>query len=107
MTRKPGETLQELGARICQAAATCDFPSMRDVQDEALWQLLICSVNNKDVTKALFRVKSDELVFAKALQNAIVIEDSCKVAKETVYRSRAKPVNQIKDKTKKQKNTTF
>ena len=42
ITRKPRETLQELGARIRQAAATCDFPSIRDVQDEALRQRLIC-----------------------------------------------------------------
>ena len=107
MTRKPGETLQELGARIRQAAATCDFPSIKDVQDEALRQRLICSVNNEAVTKALFRVKNDELTFAKALQIAIEIEDSCKVAKETVYGSRAKPVNQIKDKTKKQNKSTY
>ena len=36
MQRKPGETLQELVARIRQDAATCDFPSIKDPQDEAL-----------------------------------------------------------------------
>ena len=33
MQRKPGETLQELAARILQDAATCDFPSIKDPQD--------------------------------------------------------------------------
>merc|ERR1712213_85432 len=47
MQRKPGETLQELAARIRQDAATCDFTSIRDPQDEALKQRFICSVNNE------------------------------------------------------------
>ena len=41
MQRKPGETLQELAARIRQDAATCDFPSIKDPQDEALRQRFI------------------------------------------------------------------
>ena len=49
MQRKPGETLQELAARIRQDAATCDFPSIEDPQDEALRQRFICSVNNETV----------------------------------------------------------
>ena len=36
MQRKPGESLQELAARIRQDAATCDFASIKDPQDEAL-----------------------------------------------------------------------
>ena len=38
MQRKPGETLQELAARICQEAVTCDFPSIEHPQDKALPQ---------------------------------------------------------------------
>ena len=34
--RKPGQTLQELAAGIRQDAATCDFPSTQDPQDETL-----------------------------------------------------------------------
>ena len=35
MQRKPGETIHELAARIRQDAATCDFTSIRNPQDEA------------------------------------------------------------------------
>ena len=51
MQRKPGETLQELAARIRQDAATCDFPSIKDPQDEALRQRFICPVNNEAVLR--------------------------------------------------------
>ena len=33
---QPGETVHELAARIRQAATTCDFPSIKDIQDEAM-----------------------------------------------------------------------
>ena len=85
MSRKPGESLQELASRIRQDAATCDFSSITDPQDEALRQRFICSVNNEAVLKALFRVKADELSFSKAINIAIETEDAAKVAKETVY----------------------
>ena len=49
MQRKPGETLEELAARIRQDAATCDFPSIKDPQAEALRQRFICTVNNEAV----------------------------------------------------------
>ena len=96
MQRKPGESLQELAARIRQDAATCDFASIRDPQDEALRQRFICSVNNEAVLKALFKIKDDELNFARAVQVAIETEDAAKVAKETVYGSKSKPVSKVK-----------
>nr|KAG5689431.1 hypothetical protein BaRGS_012253 [Batillaria attramentaria] len=96
MEQKPGETLQELAARIRQDAATCDFPSIQDPQDEALRQRFICSVNNEAVLKALFKVKDTELDFAKAVKIAIETEDAAKVAKETVYGSKPRPVNKVK-----------
>ena len=34
--RKPGETPQELAAMVRQQAATCDFASIKDPQEEAL-----------------------------------------------------------------------
>ena len=98
MQRKPGETLQELAARIRQDAATCDFSSITDPQDEALRQRFICSVNNEAVLKALFKVKDNELTFAKAVQTAIEVEDAAKVAKETVHGSKPKPVNKMQKK---------
>ena len=100
MERKPGETLQELAARIRQDAATCDFPSIKDPQDEALRQRFICSVNNESVLKAIFKVKDTDLTFAKAIQTAIETEDAAKVAKETVYGSKPRPVNKVHKNTR-------
>ena len=96
MQRKPGETLQELASRIRHDAATCHFSSIQDPQDEALRQRFICSVNNEAVLKALFKIKEDELTFAKAVQVAIETEDAAKVAKETVYGAKGKSVHKIK-----------
>nr|KAG5690302.1 hypothetical protein BaRGS_022529 [Batillaria attramentaria] len=56
----------------------------------------ICSVNNEAVLKALFKVKDTELDFAKAVKIAIETEDAAKVAKETVYGSKPRPVNKVK-----------
>ena len=66
--RKPGETIQELAARIRQDAATCDFASIKDPQDEALHTRLICLVNNETVLEALFKIKDDELDFTRAIK---------------------------------------
>ncbi|XP_014675860.1 PREDICTED: uncharacterized protein LOC106815848 [Priapulus caudatus] len=76
MQRKPGETIQELAARIRQDAATCDFTSIKDPQDEALRTRFICSVSNEAVLKALFKIKGDELDFARAVNIAIETEDA-------------------------------
>ena len=101
MQRKPGETLQELAARIRQDAAPCGFPSIKDPQDEALRQRFICSVNNEAVLKALFKIKGTEPTFARAVEVAIETEDTARVAKETVYGSKARPVNKVHQKQKK------
>ena len=101
MQRKPGETLQELAARIRQDAATCDFHSTKDPQDEALRQRFICSVNNEAVLKAVFKIKDTDLTFAHAVEVAIETEDAARVAKETVYGSKAKPVNKVHQNKKK------
>jgi hypothetical protein len=98
MNRKPGETLQELAARIRQDAATCDFTSIRDPQDEAMRTRFICSVKNEAVLKALFKVNDDDLTFAKAIQIATETEDAAKVAKETVQGPSSKTVNKVKPK---------
>ena len=101
MQRKPGETLQELVARIRQDTATCDFPSITDPLDENLRQRFICSVNNEAVLKAPFKVRDTDLTFACAVQVAIETEDAARVAKETVYGSKARPVNKVHQKQKK------
>jgi hypothetical protein len=98
MKRKPGETIQELAARIRQDAATCDFPSIKDPQDEALRTRFICSVNNEAVLKAFFKVKDDDLSFTKAIQIAIETEDAAKVAKETVHGSLPRAVSKVNQK---------
>ena len=87
--------LQELVARIRQDAATCDFASIKDPQDEALRSRFICSVNNEAVLKALFKVKDDELDFAKAIEIATETEDAAKVAKDTVHGAKPKPVHKV------------
>ena len=53
--------------------------------DEALRTRFICSINNEAVLKALFKVKDDELTFARAIEIAIETEGAAKVAKETVH----------------------
>ena len=94
--RKPDGTIQELAARIRQDAATCDFPSIQDPQDEALRTRFICSVNNEAVLKALFKIKDDELTFTRTIQLASEVEDAAKVAKETVYgHPSTKQINKI------------
>ena len=85
MKRKPGETVQELAARIKQAAATCDFANIENPLDEALRTRFICSINNEAVLKALFKINDDELNFEKAVQVATKTEEVAMVAKETVY----------------------
>lgn len=82
--RNPGETIQELAARIRHDAATCDFSSIRDPQDEALRTRFICSVKNEAVLKSLFKVDDDKLTFAVAVQTAMEV-DAAKVAKETAF----------------------
>ena len=100
MQRKPGETLKELAARIRRDATTCDFSSIRDPLDEALRSRFICSVNNEAVLKALFKVKDDELSFARAIEIAIETEDAAKVAKETVYGSKPRPIHRVSQQRK-------
>ena len=94
MDRKPGESVQELAARIRQDSVTCDFTSIRDAQDDAMRTRFICSVNNEAVLKAIFKKKDDEVTFAGAIQIAMETEDAAKVAKETVYGRKAE-VHQV------------
>ena len=82
MRRKPGETIQELATRIRQDAVTCDFPAIKDPLDEAMRTRFISSVDNEAV---LFRIKDNDLSFAKAIAVAVETEEATKVAKETVY----------------------
>ena len=97
MQRKPGETIQELAARIRQDAAKCDFPAIKDALDEAMRTRFICAVGNEAVLKAVFKVKDDELTFTKAIEIAQTTEDAAKVAKETVYGAAKEPVYQVND----------
>ena len=85
MKRKPDESILELAALIWQAAATCNFATIKDPLDKALRVRFICSINNETVLKALFKVKDDEIIFFRAVEIAIKTEDATNVAKETVY----------------------
>ena len=72
---KPGETPQELAARLHQQAVTCDFASIKDPQNEALRTKFICSI-----------------AFCKAVEVAVETEDVAKAAKETVHGSKPTPI---------------
>jgi len=96
MKRKPGETVQELVARIRQDAVTCDFASITKPLDEAMRTRFMCSIDNEAVLKALFKIKDDELSFSKAIEVAMDIEDAAKCAKETVYGDGMSNVDKIK-----------
>lgn len=56
---------------------------------------------NEVVLKALFKIKDTDLDFAHAVQAPIEIKDAVKVAKETVYESKIRPVNKVKWSQKK------
>ena len=83
--RKPGETLQELVARIRQAASTCDFQSVKDPQDEAMRTLFVCSIANESVLSVFFSVKDDDLTFAKTIELAVKTEEAAEIAKEIIH----------------------
>ncbi len=83
MSRKPGESVQELASRIRHDAVTCDFASIKDPLDEAMRTRFICSLSNEAILKSFFKCKDDDLTFARAIQIAQEHEESAKVAKET------------------------
>ncbi|KAL5479672.1 hypothetical protein EMCRGX_G023228 [Ephydatia muelleri] len=56
-----------------------------DPLDEAMRTRFICSVDNEAILMALFRIKDNDLTFAKAIAVAVETEEATKVAKETVY----------------------
>ena len=65
-------------SEIRHEAATCDFASIKDPQDEALRTKFICSIGNDAVLKALFKIKNDELTFTKAVEVTMETEDATK-----------------------------
>ena len=89
MNRKPGETVQELAARIRQQAATCDFTAIKDPQDESMRTKFICSIKNEAVIKDLFKVKDDELTFFRAVEIAAETEEAAKAAKNHLWHWRS------------------
>ena len=104
--RKPGESIQQLAARIRQDAVTCDFPSITNHLDEAMRTRFMCHVDNEAVLKALFKMKKEDLTFLKAIEIATQIEDAAKCAKETVSQERSLDVHTVqKQKFKPSKNS--
>ena len=83
--RQPGESPNDLAARLRQAAATCDFPSVKDWLDDSLRTAFVCKIDNEAVVKACFQRKPDELTFAKAVTLANEIEGADRAAKITTY----------------------
>ncbi|KAL5510824.1 hypothetical protein EMCRGX_G006430 [Ephydatia muelleri] len=72
---KPGETVQELAAHIRQDSVTCDFPSIRDPLNEAVRTRFMCY---EAVLKSLFKIKDNELTFARAIAVAVETEEAAK-----------------------------
>ena len=95
LKRQPGETIQELAAKIRTAASTCDFSSIEDTLDEALRTRFMCSVDNEAVLKSLFKIPEDELTFNRAVEIATEVEESAKVAKATVHGTPDEPVMKV------------
>ena len=95
LNRKPGETIQELAARIRQEAATCNFSAIEGPQDEAMRMRFICSVGNEAVLKMLFKEDDEKLIFTRAVQLACETEDAAQVAKETIYGSKQQSLNPV------------
>ena len=56
----------------------------------------VCSVNNEAIFKAIFRIKEDQLSFAKAIQVATQVEDDMKVPKDIIYGTSEKVMMFIK-----------
>ena len=54
----------------------------------------ICSVENEAILKALFKLKDEELTFAKAIDIAMEMEKAAQVAKQTVHGA-ANPVQVV------------
>ena len=95
LKRQPGETIQELAAKIRTAASTRDFSSIEDTLDEALRTRFMCSVDNEAVLKSLFKIPEDELTFNRAVEIATEVEESAKVAKATVHGTPDEPVMKV------------
>ena len=74
MKQKPGETPNELAARICQDGATFKFSAVKDPQDEAFRTCFICSIKNEAVLEAIFMLNDDEVSFEKAIDIAVNVE---------------------------------
>ena len=51
--------------------------------------------SNEAVLKSLFKIKDNELTFARAIAVAVETEEAAKVAKETVYGSKPSSIHQI------------
>ena len=86
MKRQPGESPNDLAARLRQAAATCDFPSVKDWLDDSLRTAFVCKIDEA-VVKACFQRKPDYLTFAIAVALANEIEGADRAAKITTYGS--------------------
>ena len=83
LTRRTGESIAQLAARIRPDALTCEFSDIDNPQDDAICTRFICSMQNEAFLKAVFK-EGGELTFARAIQIANEIEEAAKVAKETI-----------------------
>ena len=83
--RHPGESPNDLAARLRQAAATCDWDG--EWLDDSLRTAFVCKIDNEAVMKACFQKKPADLTFVKAVALANEIEEADRAAKVTTYGS--------------------
>ena len=102
MDRKPGETINELVARIRQDAVTCNFTSITDPLDEAMRTRFICSLNNEAVLRALFKVKDDDLTFARAVEMQLKSKTQLKLPRKRFTVNFKQEINKIQPKKKRE-----
>ena len=83
--RQPGESPNDLAARIRQAASTCDLGSVKDYADDTMRTAFVCKIDNEAVVKACFQRKPEDLTFSKAVALANEIEGADRAAKQTTF----------------------
>ena len=70
--------------------------AVKDPQDEAMQTRFICSIGNKAVVKAIFKVSIEGLTFKKVVKNSQDTKDAAKSAEEQCCVSGKEPVLKVK-----------
>ena len=108
----PGETTQELAARVRNKAFNYDFQSIQDTFYETMTTCFICACNNEAILQAIFKRTTDSLKFQDVVNVASEVEDSSKSAKdhmlatmETVHKLAPSKSYPFRNKSKSMKSS--